>query len=353
MKRKRVLLIAVVLFLSAIVLFSFFGRKNNNVSNNQNQTASGAQQNASVQASAPDQFTTQFSIVKGDERPIAVMIDNEAPAIKRHTGLDKAYAIYEAVVESGDTRMMALFKGVNVEKIGPVRSSRHYFIHYAMEHDSVYVHFGWSPLAEETMSKLKVNNINGIKGIDGAIFWRDPSPIRHDYHNAFTNTEKIKKMMNRKKYRETSSVNVFKYSSTDLELTNGVKAEDINIGYSGYRKIGYKYDAGTKLYKRFTSDKPHIDALSKVQYTSKNIIIEFVNSYHLNDGTKADRKQVDTVGQGKGYFITNGKEIEITWKKSSPTAITEYKDINGNEILLNNGQTWIQIVPAKGKVSIQ
>ena len=57
---------------------------------------------------------------------------------------------------------MALFKGKDIEKIGPVRSSRHYFLDYAMENDAIYVHYGFSEQAKADIATLGVNNINGL-----------------------------------------------------------------------------------------------------------------------------------------------------------------------------------------------
>jgi hypothetical protein len=45
--------------------------------------------------------------------------------------------IYEIIVEGGK-QADACFWGVDPEMIGPVRSSRHYFLDYAMEQDAVY-----------------------------------------------------------------------------------------------------------------------------------------------------------------------------------------------------------------------
>ena len=63
--------------------------------------------------------------------------------------------VYEAIAEGGETRLMAMFKGVDVEQIGPVRSSRHYFLDYAMENDAIYVHFGWSPQAQSDIKNIQ------------------------------------------------------------------------------------------------------------------------------------------------------------------------------------------------------
>lgn len=54
------------------------------------------------------------------------MIDNHSGAWPQ-ANLNKAYLVYEIIVEGGETRLMAVFKGQDLEKIGPIRSSRHYF----------------------------------------------------------------------------------------------------------------------------------------------------------------------------------------------------------------------------------
>ena len=65
----------------------------------------------------------------------------------------------------------------------------------------------------------------------------------------------------------------------------------------------------------------------------------------LNDGENKDRQNLYNVGTLDGYYITNGKAIKIKCYKASRTAQTVYKDLNGNEIEVNDGNTFIQIVP--------
>ena len=47
---------------------------------------------------------------------------------------------------------------------------------------------------------------------------------------------------------------------------------------------------------------------------------------------------------GTGYYITNGKCIEINWTRESEYDITHYYDTNGNEITVNPGNTWIEVI---------
>ena len=126
----------------------------------------------------------KVQIFNGKDRPIAVMIDNHNQAWPQ-AGLNKAYMVYEIIVEGGETRLMALFKGVTVDKIGPVRSSRHYFIDYAMENDAIYAHYGWSPQAESDIKKYSINNLNGITE-STSTFWRVKD--KSAPHNAVTST---------------------------------------------------------------------------------------------------------------------------------------------------------------------
>ena len=55
----------------------------------------------------------------------------------------------------------------------------------------------------------------------------------------------------------------------------------------------------------------------------------------------------------KGYYITNGKAIEIICSKNSRTEKTVYKDLQGNEININDGNTFIQICPIDAEVVIE
>ena len=171
----------------------------------------------------------EVQIFKGNSRPIAVMIDNVGSA-RPQAGLNDAYIVYEIIVEGNLTRLMALFKDADLEKIGPVRSSRHYFLDYALENDAIYVHFGWSPQAQADIKKLGVKNINGMVESSKS-FWRvrDKSAP----HNAVTSTDKLLEIIERKGYKTTSEKeSVLNYVTDEVELPGETLATDITIPYS-------------------------------------------------------------------------------------------------------------------------
>lgn len=284
-------------------------------------------------------------------RPFAVMIDNEGTKSLPQGGLDKAQIIYEVIVEGGETRLMPVFWGTDPKMIGSVRSSRHYFLDYAMEHDAIYVHFGWSPMAMKDISSFKINNINGVAN-GGEIFW-DLTKDRKNWQDSYTSMEKIKGYVEKAKYRtKTDKKPVFEYNSADVEPAGGQKAEKISMRYSSSYTCGYTYDTAAKTYKRLRKGQPQIERVSGKQLEAKNIIIQYVPN-HTIKGDNAGRQEVKTVGSGSGFLITDGKAVKLKWSKSARTAPTKYTDEAGNSIKLNPGQTWVQVLPVEGKVTIE
>ena len=279
-----------------------------------------------------------------DTRPIAVMINNHRQARINHSGLQDAYIVYEAIVEGGLTRMMALYKDKKTDRIGSVRSSRHYFLDYAMENDAIYVHFGWSPQAQSDIKKYDINNINGLT--DGNTFWRDTSLGVSKEHTAFTSIEKIKATAKEKGYRMKTDKDLllnYKIKPVSLAKKQGaIQANNVVLPYSSYSKTSYTYDAEAKVYKRYVNDEAHIDKPTGNQYTAKNIIIVKVDNNSIDS---YGRQDIDNVGDGEGYYITNGYAVPITWSKGSRSEQTVYKYENGEEIEVNDGNTFIQLQP--------
>ena len=292
----------------------------------------------------------EVQVFSGNERPIAVMIDNHSDAWPQ-AGLNKAYMVYEIVVEGGETRLMALFKGQDLDKIGPVRSARHYFIDYAMENDAIYVHFGQSPQAQSDIKKYSINDINGIAE-DGTTFWRVKDKVAP--HNAVTSTEKLLQSAKNKKFRTTSKEkSVLNYSAEEVNLENGISANEITIPHSDLQTVKYKYDEDSKKYVRYARGKEQTDWETKESVETKNIIITFCDNYTLSDVENKGRQGLKNIGTFDGYYITNGKAIKIKCTKNARDEKTVYKDLQGNEIKVNDGNTFVNICPINAKVQIE
>ena len=113
-----------------------------------------------------------------------------------------------------------------------------------------------------------------------------------------------------------------------------------------------EYDSKNKVYKRFVDGKEHKDYVTKKQYTFKNIITYQVKNYTLNDGENKGRQDIMNVTSGTGYYISEGYAIPIKWEKTSRAGKTKYYYENGKELVVNDGNTFIQIQPSGQNLTI-
>ena len=380
MKNKKsssgilIILAILVLVAAGVFIYKYINMQRTLISNETLGVGKNEENEENEVLVVPDK---KVQIYTGTDRPIAVMIDNHTGAWPQ-ANLDKAYLVYEIVVEGGETRLMALYKGQDLEKIGPVRSSRHYFLDYALENDAIYVHHGWSPQAESDISTLKINNINGISE-SSKDFWRVKD--KSSPHNMFTSMESILKIAERKEYETTSTQkSVLNYTAyefdlsekyevevieeeiteenvtTTLEETNKTKAKTattVTIPHSKLQTVKYEYNEETKTYTRYARKKLQTDYITGEPVTTKNIIITMCDNYTLNDSENKGRQGLKNIGTFDGYYITNGKAIPIKCTKTAREKQTVYKDLEGNEIEVNDGNTFINICPISAEIVIE
>ena len=278
-------------------------------------------------------------------RPIAVMLDNYYKA-RPQAGLSQADVVYEMLVEGKITRYMAVFYSEQPKLIGPTRSARPYYLDKALEYDPLYVHVGGSEEAKKLIKEYKMADIDGL--YSGA-FWRKghkPKP-----NNMYTSTSALVKDAKNKKYRDNVEVNYYTFNEFDKVIEGGKEISAIRFPYRGTKYYsGFEYNEEEKLFYRYVNSKPHIDENNDEHLSAKNIIVQFANKKVIDSVGRLD---IDLIGEGKGKYLTNGKIIDITWKKDSQKELTRYYDNDGNEIILNPGITWFQVVPTGMELTIR
>ena len=168
--------------------------------------------------------------VDSNTRPYAVMINCHNEALPQ-AGLDKAYIVYELMVEGGITRMMALFKDTDVDKIGSVRSARIQYLDYVYENDAIYCHAGG---AEDALKRIASEGINDVD-VDGQYGFRDTSLNRAWEHKLFTSTKLLGEGTSNRKYRTTTETkSLLKYSAEEIDLS---KLDNLTLNYGrDYKK---------------------------------------------------------------------------------------------------------------------
>ena len=278
-----------------------------------------------------------------NQRPLAVMLGNTKIATPQY-GITDADVIYEAAVEGQETRLMAIFQDyANLEKVMSIRSCRHYYVHWALECDAIYAHYGQAKYAVEILSQDYVNNLSGLDGgVEKVMYKRDSN--RKAPHNAYTTGEGIVAGIAYKGY-ETQHVadysGHYKFVEDDnqqLFLQGGSPAAVVEPGYL-VNKPWFVFDSETGLYKRFQNGAAQTDGNNGKQVEVKNIIIQICEWNRMS--SEDEYLNMETMKGGSGYYITNGTAIPVTWKKDSLQSPTRYYKEDGSEIQLNQGKTWV------------
>ena len=395
------------------------------------------------------------------KRPITLMFNNISVA-NPQSGIGEADILYEILVEAGITRCMGVFENLTEEnackdRMGSVRSARHYFVSIASEYDSIFVHYGETVYATRKLEALKVDHLEGTHAEGSTVFYRDKS-IKAP-HNAFASLSGILKGIEKKSFRvdhkddfvpqhfrfaypeddellatqgnavdvtgteenaqpentavqpvstETQPVNTSaqpvstaqqpaevmtepvataqtnteaqsgepvtsgsaenttedtapepeidrnRYTSVELAETT-TPATMVKLGFSSYTSPYLTYDEATKLYTRYQFKGEHIDYNTKEPLKFNNIIIQIVHEFNRDKNGYQDiegyndykdmSKNVQGTVTGKGYYICEGKCMEITWTKCEKDYTCNYYTPEGELLNLRPGKTFIAVYP--------
>lgn len=291
-------------------------------------------------------------------RPIAVMIPNNAPAMPQY-GISKASIIYEAPVEGRITRLMAVIEDFDgLDRIGPVRSSRDYFVYVAMGYEAIYCNWGLArPYVEELINRDTVQNISaavaGINNPAHEAFDRVSRPGYSDEFRGYLFVDGMLEAAERLGYDweyDKDYVPPFTFAAEGKKAQDNYEdAEDAVMIYPGGQsgnKGGYgaynpyfEYHEEDGLYYRYQDGKEQIDEIDGSQLTVANVVLQYCHGEVRDDH---DYLAFGVHGEGDALVFTGGKVIKGTWKRYDGDATpAEFFDEDGEEIIFNQGKTWV------------
>ncbi len=278
-------------------------------------------------------------------RPVAMMFENTS-SVQPTYNSSKASLYVEIEAEGGITRIMEFFEDYSeMDRIGNIRSTRPYFVYTANSYDAMLLHCGG---AIETYTE-----IFDLGLADNLDINRECSQFAYRAsdckapHNLFIDTDGIDSAIDYKGYDRTHSASYdgnFKFNEDDdNEIVPDGDDAAVVVVYQSNPKPWFEYNEEDGLYYRYEFGSKQMDQVTGEQLAVKNIIIQETPIDAYFDEQNHDRVDVDIVGKGNGKFITNGKAIDITWSCAGNGEVTHYYDLSGNEIVLNQGKTWINI----------
>ncbi len=302
-----------------------------------------------------------------NRRPMGVMMPNNKEAMPLW-GISAASIIYEAPVEGRTSRLMVVLEDYDdlVDgMIGPIRSSRDYFVYEAMAYDAIYCNWGLAvPYVADLINSDRIDNISeavsGIKSPSSAFFRRSRSGYATEFTGYMTIDSRSVSGKNYKGY--TAEVENHGYQTTYHDsfvqaftfAADGYPAtyEDhesatlvdpgTSVSSSGYAKGEkyFKYDEEDGLYHRYQFGDVMKDEMNGEEIAVSNVVFKICHG-EVRDAH--DYLAFGVHGSGEAYVFTAGKVIHGTWTRTGAPdpEVNMFYDENGNEIVFNQGKTWI------------
>ena len=291
-----------------------------------------------------------------NRRPIAVSIPNQKSCLP-HYGITNAGIIYQVPLRDNLTRLFCVFEDFDdLDRIGPVRSIRDYMVYDGLEHNAIICHWGSAVYANELLNSDIVDNISqGTAGIEV------PTSIAFDRYartgsynstdSAYMFVDGLMKGVERRGYAweyEDVFEPKFLFAQDDVaaDYADAPEATKIWPGEKGnYNtvKAYFEYDETTGLYDYYEYGEKLYDEHNGETLQVANVILQVCFGAERDDhGYLIMEMHGPITGDGTMYYFTQGKVVEGTWEKmNGDEKPTKYYDKDGNEIVLNQGKTFV------------
>lgn len=288
------------------------------------------------------------------KRPVAVMINNVKKALPQY-GVASADIMFEMLTEGGITRMMAVYADqTKIPNVCSVRSCRYYFPIFAHGLDAVYFCFGSNEtIGTPTLKRIGIDYIDGNKKNDSLIFARDAERLKKysSEHTVYLKGENMPGILEkydiRSDYQQGKDSTAFLFNG-EGEVTMGDTACDkVKLVFSKSYYSTFTYDEQTGKYKKYHSGNAHMDSATGEQLSYKNLFVLETDVSQYQDTILVE---IDWKG-GTGYYISDGTSQKITWEKPTEDSPIKVYDVNGEELKVNPGNSYIGVIN-EGKTTI-
>jgi hypothetical protein len=288
----------------------------------------------------------------GHRLPIAVLIDDNRVA-RPQSGFNGASLVYQAPADGGETRYMFVYQEDDSRDIGPVRSGRAYFVHWASEVHAAIAHYGGDNVTRAYLAAHDPSLFTSIDalGRGARAFHRIQS--RKAPHNGYTSSEALRAMAAALGAPGSMPASIERRPFVDESpaVERGT-SQTVTIPYRT-GTIEYRYNARANLYQRIVDGKRQIDPADGERVHTRNVVVLF-QPFKIDTRIEPghSRPVVGAIGTGRAFVFREGRLTEATWSKASEAAPTRLLAADGEEMPLVRGKTFIQIVPETTTVTI-
>jgi len=287
-------------------------------------------------------ITGETSETEIEGRPLIVSYDNVGSAIPQsYTSM--ADIVYEFPVEGKQTRLQAVFYSEYPEFLGPIRSTRPYFVDLTREYKGIFLAHGWSDAAKKYLKSGVVPYINAMD--TDCKFYRVSD--KSAPHNSYIKWSEVEnKIKEEGWWDEKQEIKPFTFLGED-EKNTGAAVDYVEFDSAAHCE--FTYDAEKNHYVRtINNGSKYIDKETGEAITVKNVLVQKVSSKVLDS---KGRLEINMCAGGDALLFTNGVVVEGTWSRDSLDSRTVFKDKSGNEFKLTVGNSWVMVADQGTKIT--
>ncbi|MDI3406659.1 DUF3048 domain-containing protein [Streptomyces cavernicola] len=257
--------------------------------------------------------------------PLAVKIDNVAPA-RPHTGLDRADVIHVEQVESGLSRLLAMYTtGRLPDSVGPVRSAR--------ETDLDLLGQYGRPVLAYSGAQSKLQPLIDAAPLEPRTPGDDPdafvrSADRAAPHNLFLRPDRLDP-----------------HPSACDPASFGFRVGPRPPGGEETIRYSVRYPAASFDFV-WSAERGHwrveLDGKPS-KLTPATVIVQYTD---IRDSRFKDRwgsvsPLTETTGSGRVLLLRNGRAYDGEWSRTAANRPTDYRTSDGQHLDIAKGQVWV------------
>ena len=275
---------------------------------------------------------------------LAFVMSSDLPAY----GISSAEVICEFPTETGETRLMAFIPECeNLWKIGSITSSRGYISNLAKYLGSALVSNGCDDDMDYT--KCDISNAHLDLSKNDGFHYTEYAKNVYTNRDMLISGLKSAGISSDKIDRSPLPFNHVEFGLEKIHFGDAI-ANEIRIGQD-YTEM--RYNEETKQYSLFKEGNERLDALNGETLGFENCFVLFADSVTY-DNSDFNQMVMDTIGEGRGFYFTEGSYTEIFWTASSGGIMTFYS-LQGEKLTVNRGSSYISFVKSSlmDKIEIQ
>ena len=292
-----------------------------------------------------------------DKRALLVKIDN-VPLARPHYGITQADMVFEILVEGFATRLAVVFHSQDPQTIGNIRSARLADRSLTPMVRGALVYSGTSAYEMPLIQGDAANgNYVDLSADYTSGYYR--VTFRPGPYNMFTSAAAMRQAIAAHGADTPQQIPSWGFlAATDHVATiagmgGATGATEVTIPYrEDISLVKYQYDPQTRTYARFQNSAGKavrdIDAVNNQPIAAANVAIihtEIWEVPEIVDAAGAHAHDMRLTGTGAATIFRDGLRQEATWSRASNTDPFIFKNSSGERILLDQGQTWVHVIP--------